>query len=843
MRVGALYAVLRLETAQFDAALGKAQTKMGAFMGIMRAAAWMGAQAFAAVLGASLYVAQDFEKHMTASLAIMGDVTQSQRARMEEAARSIAKVTTFSANDAADAYFYLAGAGYDAEQSISALPVVARFAAAGNMDLEKSTELLMNAQTSMNLKVDDATQNMENMTRVSDVLTAAQIESTATLEQMSEALINKAAPALRLVNKDIEEGAAVLMVMANQGVKGRAAGTGLAIVLRELQTKAIKNKDAWKELGVAAFDAEGNMRNMADIVGDLEGVLGGMSDEQQRVILGQLGFTDRSMGFIQALLGQSEAIRGYEEDLRSAGGTTETVAQKQLDNFNAQMTIMWHKIVDVGISIGQKLLPGARDMVEAIGNWFDANHELIVSIVTGLAGAIGWLIGTAIKNLMTAIGAVADFITWFKDTPLGELIESFVRLFTGQKMFEDDFLGFWLQIKEVFAPIVGFIQAVVNNFDQLEGYAGDDSAMGVLGEAVVFLNEAFAWLVENILPMLQEGFRVLVEEIIPAFIAGLMWVIDEVIPVLIAVFNMVIDEVIPRLVDAFTWVYQEIFPAVGEAIRWVAEEVVPVLAAVFAHLADWVVDNMPLIQAIIGQVMGAVSTAFQVAWEIIKFIWTAFGQHIWAGAKMFGSVAIPVITGAISFLLETFKFVFDAIGKIWQAFADAGEIVVRAVKGVFRGLGRFFGDVWDGIGGAFRTGLNVVVDLLNGFIGFLNGFKLSIPEIDLGPMGKYGGGSIDPFNLGYIPRFASGVRGFGGGLAMVGENGPELAYLPRGTNVYSNSETMAMMNGDVTVTIRDPDGAIARGGLSQHQLERAISDGLKELVGGARHRSLRVGSD
>ena len=843
MRVGALYAILRLETNQFDAALGKAQGKMSAFMGVARVAAWAGVQAFAVITGASLFAAQSFEKHMQESLAIMGPISDEMRSKMETAAREVAKTSTFSANQAADAYYYLASAGFTAEQSISALPAVTMFAQAGVMDLEKATSYLLDTTTTMGLRSNDAAQNMENMTRVSDVLSAAAIESNASLEEMAVSLMNKSGPALRVLGKDIEEGAAVLMVMANAGVKGKVAGTNLGIVLRELQTKAIKNKDAFAEAGVAVFDASGEMRNMGDIVNDLEDHLHGLTDEQKKQALLDLGFTDRSVGVVQSLLGTSDAIKKYEKQLREAGGTTEDVATKQLDTFNAQAQIMWHKIVDVGISIGQKLLPGAKDMVVAIGNWIDENHELIATIVLGLVDAVGQIIG----KIGEFIGIVAGVIralepVWFW---IGEIVFVLGHLdaYVGKEGPFGVLADILMPIVTTFEEIVFWVQAVIRNFGDLEGFAGDESPLGFIGTLVQTMSDAFAWFVENVIPRVIEGFQILVNEVIPAVISGIQWVAEQAVPVLIAIFNMLIDEVLPRLIDGFNWVVENILPAIGAAILWVAEEVVPVLAAVFQHIADWVVDNMPLIQTIIGQALGAVSTAFQVAWAIIKWVWDTFGQHIWKGATMFGSVAIPVITGAISFLLETFKFVFDAIGKIWQAFADAGDTVVRAVKGVFRGLGRFFSGVWDDIGGAFRTGLNFVVDMLNGFIRFLNNFKISIPEIDLGPIGKYGGGSIDPFNFGMIPRFASGVRGFGGGLAVVGETGPELAFLPAGSNVYSNAESMAMLNGEMTVTLKDPDGAVARGGYSKHDIERAISDAVSELVGGARHRSLRVGSN
>jgi len=103
--------------------------------------------------------------------------------------------------------------------------------------------------------------------------------------------------------------------------------------MRDLQKAAINNKTAFKKARVEVFDSTGEMNNMADIVGDLEGLLMGMSDEGKKATLMQLGFTEKSINATMALLGTSDAIRRYEKGLRAAAGTTDEVAQKQLNNF------------------------------------------------------------------------------------------------------------------------------------------------------------------------------------------------------------------------------------------------------------------------------------------------------------------------------------------------------------------------------------------------------------------------------------------------------------------------------------------------------------------------------
>ncbi|MDA7980220.1 MAG: phage tail tape measure protein [Pirellulales bacterium] len=276
---------------------------------------------------------REFNQAMRSSLAIMGDVSEAMQNEMANAARKVAFETKFAANEAAEAYFFLASAGLTAQQSIAALPQVARFAQAGMFDLARATDLLTDAQSALGLTVPDAQQNLENLIRVSDVLVKANTLANASVEQFSEALTNKAGAALRLVGKDIEEGVAVLAAFADQGVKGAEAGTALSIVFRDLQTKALQNANAFRRAGVEVFDAAGDMRNMAAIVRDLEGMLTGLSDAQKKESLLDLGFSDKSIQFLQTLIGTSDKIREYETALREASGITQEVAEKQLPPF------------------------------------------------------------------------------------------------------------------------------------------------------------------------------------------------------------------------------------------------------------------------------------------------------------------------------------------------------------------------------------------------------------------------------------------------------------------------------------------------------------------------------
>ena len=377
-------------------------SKLGGAIG----AAGKAVAAGAALIGAvAVREFAKFDGAMQKSVAIMGDVSDALRDDMAKAAREVAKTTTFSAEQAAESYFFLASAGLDAAASIAAMPKVAAFAQAGMFDMALATDLLTDAQSALGLVIrDDAVANMEQMVRLSDVLVKANTLANASVEQFSKALTTKAGAALRALNKDMEEGVAVLAAFADQGIKGEIAGTQFSIVLRDLTTRAIKNKDEFKAFGLEVFDSQGKMRNMADIVGQLESGLDGMSDELQKATLLQLGFSDKSLGALMALMGTSEQIREYEKALRDAAGTTDDIANKQLQTFSAQLDLLKSLFADVAIEIGSALVPALGKIV----SWIQSNGPRIAVFAEDAGEKIGAFI--------TEVGVKArEFKTFFDE--------------------------------------------------------------------------------------------------------------------------------------------------------------------------------------------------------------------------------------------------------------------------------------------------------------------------------------------------------------------------------------------------------------------------------------------
>lgn len=320
-----------------------------------------------------------FDAAMTESLAIMGDVSSAMEEDMAQAARKMARETTFSAEETAESYFFLASAGLDARESIKALPVVAKFAQAGMFDMARATELATDAQSALGLTSSIAAENTDNLARVTNVLVGANTLANASTEQFAESLTNRAAARARIAGKEIEEVVAVLAAFADVGIKGRRAGTLFDRTLRELTRRARENEEAFKQYNIEVFDSEENVRNMADIIEDMEEAFAGMTPKAKGAALAQLGFTQRSMEGILVLQGMSDQIRISQKALEEQGNIQEEVAEKQLDTLINQFKLLGSAITDVFIGTGSPLGKALTEIVrfsqEAINAVADVQRE------------------------------------------------------------------------------------------------------------------------------------------------------------------------------------------------------------------------------------------------------------------------------------------------------------------------------------------------------------------------------------------------------------------------------------------------------------------------------------
>jgi len=432
-KIGDVEAVLNLVTGPFDRAY------KGAFTGFTRGFAGMirfteqnmkrVVRAITVYATTSVKAFSNFEDAMVRSAAVTTGAVGAMREEMEKAALEMSRRTILTARELAEGYFALGQAGFNAVQSIKALPVVTEFAVASQVRLDTATRYLVRTLEGLGMASEDPIRNMLQMERVSNAFTYAAIKTTAEINDFAIAMTHAAAPALRLVGKTMEEGMSVLMAFARAGIVGAEAGTLLWTTVRDLQRASIKARGEWKELGLEIYDSTGKMRNMADIFMDLEAEFKGVSDEGKKVNLMLLGFQDRSLRGVQALMGFADPMKQFEEDMANIGKLTSEISRKYLQSFQSQMKMVWNHIVEVGIAFGKKLGPAIYEVGQTIKrnqktvkSWAEAMGEVIGIVVDKLRYFVDFLLSDWRSGVELSLEVVKSLFVAF-----GEYVWLFLR--------------------------------------------------------------------------------------------------------------------------------------------------------------------------------------------------------------------------------------------------------------------------------------------------------------------------------------------------------------------------------------------------------------------------------
>ena len=250
----------------------------------------------------SVSVGMSFDASMSQVAATMG-TTVDQIDNLTKVAKEMGSSTKFTATQAADALNYLALAGYDADKAAEVLPSVLNLAAAGGMDLAYASDLVTDAMASLNIEA-----NKQNVDDFGNKLAKAASKANANVSQLGEAILTVGGTAANLKGGTTELTTA-LGLLANVGIKGAEGGTHLRNIILSLQSPTDAATKLMQKLGLQVYDAQGNMRGLNDILGDLNSAMNGMTQGQKDSIINQL-FNKTDLAAVNGLL----AAQGFQWD-------------------------------------------------------------------------------------------------------------------------------------------------------------------------------------------------------------------------------------------------------------------------------------------------------------------------------------------------------------------------------------------------------------------------------------------------------------------------------------------------------------------------------------------------
>jgi TP901 family phage tail tape measure protein len=308
-------------------------------------------------------VGSSFEKSMSNVQALSG-ASAEELQLLSDTAKEFGANTQFSATEAADALSYMALAGWDAKTSTEALGGVLDLAASSGMDLASASDMVTDYLSAFGMQASESTY-------FADLLSYAQANANTTAEGLGEAFKNSAAN-MNAAGQDIETTTALLSSMANQGLKGSQAGTALSAVMRDITKKMEDGAIAIGETTVEVQDAQGNYRDLTDILKDVESATDGLGDAEKSSALLATFTADSIKGLNLILNAGVDEAASFEEELRNCGGAAAEAAKIMNDNLSGDLTALNSKIEGVKITIYESFAPAMREAVSEISDVIDS---------------------------------------------------------------------------------------------------------------------------------------------------------------------------------------------------------------------------------------------------------------------------------------------------------------------------------------------------------------------------------------------------------------------------------------------------------------------------------------
>lgn len=741
--------------------------------------AMAGGLAIGAGLGIAVKTAADFESAMSQVKAISG-ATGSDFESLRAKAIEMGNATMFSASESADAMSNLAQMGWKTDQILGGIEHTLNLAAAGGLELAESAMITANTMNQFGLEAEEAE-------RVADVFALTASSAGTDVIQMGDAMQYAGANAAA-AGMSIEETSAFIGVLGDAGITGSKAGTSLNAMLRDLKQNSEDGAIAVGNQSVALYDAEGNMRNMPDVIGEIIKSTDEMSTSQRDAALSAI-FGDQALVGFNAIAGKgADSVADLAGELYDSKGAAAEMAETMQDNLSGSITELSSALEGVQIAIGSALIPAIRlatIALKSLADWFNGLSDTakssvavflaITSVVLTLGGAFLLLVGslpfimngfTHLKNVLgLARIAMLKFNAAILMNPMTWVVAGIVAAAALIYIYWEPIKGFFInlwnsikdgamflwevinnkwggQIEALKAVVIGLANYVINAWDYIYNLV-QPIAQSVVDFIMNLWSTLSGWWSSN-----QDGF---LDKVITLW-DGIKSAISTAISTIVA-FVM---EVWGSLVE---WWNEH-----GQMIQEAAMNVWTVISTIITSVVGFIVSviqfSFELIQTIVLTVFDAIFAAVEFVWpyilEAITFaidgIWVLM-QFVWPFIEMLiidtWNAIVNVIQGAIDIILGVVQF-FAALftgnwSEMWEAtkqiFSGALQLVwglinlwfigkiLKGVKLFAQGFRTVISTVWNAVKSLFTAGVNVAKSVVTAGFNLIRSVITSVMNV------------------------------------------------------------------------------------------------------------------
>ena len=600
----------------------------------------------AAVGGVAAKLGVDFEKAMSEVAAVSG-ATADEMEVLEKAARDAGATTDKSARDAADALQYMALAGWDVETSQKALMPMLKLSSAANMELGRTSDLVTDTMAVLGLEIEDLDGYL-------DVLAETSRNSNTNVDQLGEAFLVTGSR-LSMLEVPVQEGAVALGILANNGIKGSEAGRGLNAVLTNLTAPTGRAQKALEELGVSAFDSNGEFIGIEETLQLVEDATKDMTQEQKNMYYSMIAGKEHSKTF-NALMGSlGDGFQDLRADVMGADGALEEMYDTATDNTMGAINNLKSALEELSLKIFDSLKPTIDSLVavvQSLTDWFNNLSPGVQEAIVKFAVLLGALGPILIIGGKIAIGLSKIITIGLK---LGGIMKAGIGLIAA------------LQIPML--PLIAVIAAV---------------AAAVAGAVLVFKNwgaisewlvDKFGWLID----WFHETFGPFIED--AKFIIGLL------------------VEVLTELLDGFIEHITIIFNFMKETVSEIVTTLVEIVKTLFFTMVDNIVLLLQGFLTIIGNI-------FNILYQIIKApveLIVAFATGGFEGLKNKSIEIFNNLKGNVGNIFEAIKnMVFGIVTNIKNAVVNIFKSMVTGAVNVFKGFLGSVRNIFTNIGNTIK---------------------------------------------------------------------------------------------------------------------------------------------
>ncbi|ELK43992.1 phage tail tape measure protein, TP901 family [Brevibacillus agri BAB-2500] len=648
--------------------------------------------AIAAGLGVAVKTAADFEAQMSRVGAI-AEASATELQAMKQVAMELGASTSKSASEVAVGMENLAAMGFKVNEIIAAMPGVISAAEASGEDMALVADTMAVSIRAFGLEASQST-------HVADVLAKTANISAANMEGMAYALKYAAAPAHTL-GLSLEEVAASVAIMSDAGIRGETAGTTLRMALTRLVKPTDETTEVLNLLGVKINDANGNMLPFANIIGQLNQQMSGLSNSQRAAYLATIFGVEAMSGMMTIVEAGPAKLQALTKELENSTGASAAAAAQMKDNLKGAMEQLNGAIETAQISIGNALTPVIQALggaIQSVVDWFNQLDPSVQEFVALSAAA-----GAAVLTLVGAFGAVMAAV--------GLAATGFGALGTA-------LAGVGAAILPVTLAIAGLTAAGVllyQNWDTIKAYAIEvwgeirDFIKPAADEVASFITETFgdlaAWW-KTIWPDLQKAFTN-IWDFIAAYIEPKM-------------------EIIKAVFEA-TWPHiKNIIVATWEAIK-------SVISA-----------SLDIIKGLVEVFVGVFTGDWHRAWEGIKTIVSGAWQAVHS-----------IISSGVQIVLNLLG---SMVASIAGFFAGLGQQMVKHGGDIVRGLGQGIMDMAGWIETKVLEFVNGVSNTIKEFFGIASPSRLMAEYGGYLVEGLWQGiQNMTAWIKGKVTEFASGI--------------------------------------------------------------------------------------